>query len=75
MDENLIREVMYGLVQDFAEMLVDGIHNNADLFPYTISCLQFIASMKERNIEVDFHAFDQSILDLVYRELTSYLSH
>lgn len=45
------------------------------IFLYIIACANFTSELKERNIIVDFNiVFDDSIIDMVFREASNYLA-
>ena len=54
---------------------MEELSENGELFPYTNACIDFIMELEEKGIRISFDAFDQDILDKVYRELISILSH
>lgn len=75
MRKEVIKKIIDGIVQDFGNILVEELSENGELFPYTNACIDFIMELEEKGIRISFDAFDQDILDKVYRELISILSH
>lgn len=57
------------------DTLITGIDEYEKNFPYTIACANFIYELKQTNILVDFNIiFDDSIIDMVFRETSNYLA-
>ncbi len=75
MKENELRKIIESVCNDFVDTLMTGIDENKKDFPYIIACANFISELKERNIIVDFNiVFDDSIIDMVFREASNYLA-
>lgn len=75
MRKEVVRNVIDEVLKDFGNILVEELCDNQDGFPYTNACIDFIVDLKNKGISIDFNAFDQDILDQVYRELISILSY
>ncbi len=75
MEDHLVRNLIYGLMKDFAEMLVEGIKENPEQFAYTSACMAFIQLLEEKGISTNFNSFDEEIVNHVYSEITSFLTH
>lgn len=75
MKENELRKIIESVCNDFVDTLMTGIDENKKDFPYIIACVNFISELKEKNIIVDFNiVFDDSIIDMVFREASNYLA-
>lgn len=75
MKRELIRTIIDTIVNDFGNILVEELSDNSENYPYTNACIDFIADLQTKGITINFDAFDQEILDQVYRELVSILTH
>ncbi len=74
MSENALRQIIEVVCKGYVDTLLIGIEENSKDFPYTIACSNFIDSLEKRNIIVNFfNTFDDSIVDMVLREVSNYL--
>ena len=49
--------------------------NNANDFPITIACSNFLAELREKNIKLELvGTFEDSIFDRIFREFSNYLA-
>lgn len=75
MSDEDIRDLLTLISKDYIETILIGIEEYEKDFPYTIACTSFISELKRKNIVVNIYsAFDNSILDMVYRETIIYLA-
>lgn len=75
MKEKVLRKVIESICDGYVDTLITGIDEYEKNFPYTIACANFIYELKQKNILVDFNIiFDDSIVDMVFRETSNYLA-
>lgn len=75
MKEKVLRKVIESICDGYVDTLITGIDEYEKNFPYTIACANFIYELKQKNIIVDFNIiFDDSIIDMVFRETSNYLA-
>ena len=75
MKEKVLRKVIESICDGYVDTLITGIDEYEKNFPYTIACANFIYELKQKNILVDFNIiFDDSIIDMVFRETSNYLA-
>ena len=75
MKENVLRKLIESICDGYVDTLMTGIEEYEKNFPYTITCANFIYELKQKNILVDFNIiFDDSIIDMVFRETSNYLA-
>lgn len=75
MKENVLRKLIESICDGYVDTLITGIEEYEKNFPYTIACANFIYELKQKNILVDFNIiFDDSIVDMVFRETSNYLA-
>lgn len=75
MKEEALKKMIALLCDGYVDTLLTGIEECGKDFPYTIACANFIGELKEKNIIVNFfNAFDDSIVDMVFRETSNYLA-
>ena len=75
MKEKVLRKVIESICDGYVDTLITGIDEYEKNFPYTIACANFIYELKKKNIIVDFNIiFDDSIIDMVFRETSNYLA-
>lgn len=75
MKEKVLRKVIESICDGYIDTLITGIDEYEKNFPYTIACANFIYELKQKNIIVDFNIiFDDSIIDMVFRETSNYLA-
>lgn len=75
MKEQVLKDLLTSISEDYVDTLLTGIEEYEKDFPYTISCINFISELKSKNIIVNFYSiFDDSIVDMVYRETSNYLA-
>ena len=71
----MLRKVIESICDGYVDTLITGIDEYEKNFPYTIACANFIYELKQKNIIVDFNIiFDDSIIDMVFRETSNYLA-
>lgn len=73
MRKEVIKQIVHTIMNDFENILVDELSESSSQFPYTNACISFIIELQEKGISTDFDAFDQEIIDYVYRELVTIL--
>lgn len=74
MKEEVKRNVVKELCSDFVEAIIVGMEEYESDFPYSIACINFIAELREKSINVDLNAFIDIIRDNLYKELSNYLA-
>lgn len=75
MKEDVLRKLIESICDGYVDTLITGIEEYEKNFPYTIACANFIYELKQKNILVDFNIiFDDSIVDMVFRETSNYLA-
>lgn len=75
MKEDVLRKLIESICDGYVDTLMTGIEEYEKNFPYTIACANFIYELKQKNILVDFNIiFDDSIVDMVFRETSNYLA-
>lgn len=75
MKEDVLRKLIESICDGYVDTLMTGIEEYEKNFPYTIACANFIYELKQKNILVDFNiVFDDSIIDMVFREASNYLA-
>ena len=75
MKEDVLMKLIESICDDYVDTLMTGIEEYEKNFPYTIACANFIYELKQKNILVDFNIiFDDSIVDMVFRETSNYLA-
>lgn len=76
MREEILKNVVSVLCDDFVDAIVTGVKENEDEFPFTIACTNFICELKEKGIKVNLRIFADSsdIFDRMYKELSTYLA-
>ena len=75
MNEEILRKIVEVVANEHISVILAGIKESEKDFPYTIACASFIEQLKKKNIIVDtFSAFDSSIVDMVFREMSNYLA-
>ena len=50
MKDDITRNVFANICEDFKEVLIVGIEENKEQFPYSIACINFIFNLKEQGI-------------------------
>lgn len=75
MKDEVLRKIIEFVCDGYIDALLTGIEEYEKDFPYTIACANFISELKRKNILVDFNiVFDDSIIDMVFRETSNYLA-
>ena len=75
MKEDVLMKLIESICDGYVDTLITGIEEYEKNFPYTIACANFIYELKQKNILVDFNIiFDDSIVDMVFRETSNYLA-
>lgn len=61
------------IVADFSDVLLVGLEEEEELFPYSIACINFIYELKEKGINATLNNFNEIIRSELYEECKRYL--
>ncbi|MCI8575423.1 MAG: hypothetical protein HFI09_03035 [Bacilli bacterium] len=75
MKKEVIKSFIIEVIQDFENILIEELSENEEQFPYTNACIEFMVQLENKGIHINLDAFDQQIIDQVYRELIAILSN
>lgn len=75
MQKEVIKSFIHEVVEDFENILIQELNENSEQFPYTNACVEFIIHLANKGITISLDAFDQEIIDHVYRELITVLGN
>ncbi len=75
MQKEVIKSFIHEVVEDFENILIQELNENSEQFPYTNVCVEFIIHLANQGITISLDAFDQEIIDHVYRELITVLGN
>lgn len=74
MKEEVLKELIKTICDDYIEPLLIGIEEYESDFPYTIACANFISELKTKNIKIEFNdVFIDKVRDKIYKETSNYL--
>lgn len=75
MKEDILKELIVMVCDDFVYTLLTGIEEYSQDFPITIACANCMAELKEKNIITNFiNFFTDYVRDAIYRETSNYLA-
>lgn len=74
MKEDIAKMVVANLCNDFEDVLLVGIEECKERFPYSIACINFIYELKEQGINANLNYFSEIIRTELYEECKRYLA-
>lgn len=75
MNNEILINIITNICDGYVDSIMTGIEECEEDFPYTIACCKFLSKLKEHNILISFNgAFEDRIVDMVYREMSNYLA-
>lgn len=74
MKDDITRNVFANICEDFKEVLIVGIEESKEQFPYSIACIDFIYNLKEQGINTTLNSFSKNIRCELYEECKRYLA-
>lgn len=75
MREQILRNTIRRLCDDFADSIIIGVKESEEKFPFTVACINFMCELKEngKRVNLNLLAGCPEIFDSMYRELINYL--
>ncbi|MGN1342816.1 MAG: hypothetical protein ACI4VL_06490 [Bacilli bacterium] len=73
MKEDVAKNIFTNICSDFKDVLLVGIEENKEQFPFSIACIDFIYSLKEQGINASLSYFSENIRCELYEECKRYL--
>lgn len=74
MSQELVKPLLADIFKDFEAIIIEGILEEQERFPYTIAYINFSKELKDSNILVDMNAFSEEIQNKIYQELSEFLT-
>lgn len=74
MKEEIKKDLVRLICNDYIDLILVGIEEYSKYFPYTICCCNFLSDLKKRNITTELNAiFIDKFIDKVYKEFSNYI--
>ncbi len=73
MKDEIMKIFAKDIMSDFKDVLVVGLEEESERFPYSIACINFIYELKEKGINVNMNYFSECVRENIYNEVKSYL--
>ena len=74
MKEQITKNVIREVCNDFVDATIVGLEEYENDFPYTLACINFIIELKKKEINVSLNSFIDVIWDNIYKEISNYLA-
>lgn len=74
MRDDITKMLIANLCNDFGDVLLVGIEESKEQFPYSIACINFIYELKEQGINANLNYFSEIIRTELYEECKRYLA-
>lgn len=74
MKSDIMKMFAKNIVADFGDVILVGLEEEPELFPYSMACINFIYELKEKGINVTLNSFSEIVRDELYRECSRYLA-
>lgn len=71
--EDIAKMVVANLCNDFEDVLLVGIEENKERFPYFIACINYICELREQGINANLNYFSELVRCELYEECKRYL--
>lgn len=62
------------IVADFSDVILVGLEEEEEQFPYSMACINFICELKEKGINATLNSFSEIIRSELYEECKRYLA-
>lgn len=72
-NEQELKKIVSWVCEDYEDKILNGIQESAEVFPYTLAVANFMSELKNKNIFVNLNSFEDTILDMIYREFKNYI--
>ena len=77
MKETELRKILSVVCDNYVDSILTDLEDDVDLekkLPFTIACVNFICELKKKNIIVELYdTFEDTIIDRISREISSYI--
>lgn len=73
MKEDIAKMVVANLCNDFEDVLLVGIEECKEQFPYFIACINYIYELREQGINANLNCFSELVRCELYEECKRYL--
>ncbi len=73
MKEDIAKMVIANLGRDFEDVLLVGVEENKEFFPYLVACINYICELREQGINANLNSFSELVRCQLYEECKRYL--
>lgn len=74
MKEEITRLFVADICGDFKDVILVGLEEQKEKFPYSIACINFLYELKEQGINANLRYFSEIIRSELYEEFKRYLA-
>lgn len=71
--KEVIEEISQSIGDSYSGVLETGYEEEQHRFPITMCIIEFMASLKEKDITFDLNIFDSEFIDKMYVEASKYI--
>ena len=72
--DKITKEVITEIMENFKDVIITGITECPESFPYTIATINFVYELKTKKIDIKFNeVFDGDIYQEIFKECEKYL--
>lgn len=73
MKSDIMKMFAKNVVADFGDVILVGLEEEPELFPYSMACINFIYELKEKGINATLNCFSEVVRSELYEECKRYL--
>lgn len=73
MYEEIVKKFAINISNDFQDIIIVGLNEDKESFPYSITCINFLSELKEKGLNAYMDYFSDSFREKIYEEIKRYL--
>lgn len=73
MNKEIIELVVSDICSDFKDIILNGLNDNKEKLPYTISCIEFLSKLNEKGLNYNIHFIGDEMIEIINNEMINYL--
>lgn len=73
MKSDIMKMFAKNIVADFGDVILVGLEEEQEKFPYSMACINFIYELREKGINATLNCFSEVVRSELYEECKRYL--
>ena len=74
MREEITKQYVANMCSDFNDVVLVGLNESKEEFPYSNACINFITELKEQGLNATLRFFSEDLRGILYNEIKKYLT-